>query len=267
MLLFTGKITMPARFFTLLIAIATLLLSGTFSASANMRAAHYLILPPSFSLTQPPAVADLMVLAETLDIECGYAECRVRATYTISSNVQVSLPLIFIMPSEVPVRANVAGDDVPVVVSFDETQMWSPPEQSWMYSSTFPLYQAAFTGTVYPGENSIRVDYVQPLSLLERDYGYFTHSRYVEKFSYVMAPLKEWRLADDFTMTVTVSTPRKRTKRDGWSLFKSRKIDCGTPSQRVTKSSERLTLRIKYTQDFPDTFVCWAGDSDLLKND
>lgn len=238
------------------------------TASANMRAPRNLENAPSAALQAPlslrQATPTLRVQAETLKIDCDYERCQVQARYQFMADRAARLTFTFVMPDHTPVTAVVAGRTVQAELTADTREnAGTKPGRSAAKEST-ALFQAVFAGDVVAGENTVQVDYVQPLSLFERAYGYFTQSRSVEKFVYQMGPLREWTLAEDFSLAVSLSSPRARPERDGWSLFKSRSIDCGSPRQSVKKDGDRILLSLVYARDFPDTFVCRMGDSDLL---
>lgn len=114
------------------------------------------------------------------------------------------------------------------------------------------------------GDNFIQVSYQQKLGLFERDYGYFTHSRFTEKFTYALGPLKEWQLASDFSLEITLSTPQKRPGRDGWSFFKSRSISYQLDNGQAIKKDNKIIYHNRLDKNFPDVLICHMGDSDLL---
>lgn len=238
---------------------------SVFSAvtAANMRAPTNIQHAPSFSLSAPQNTK-LTVQKETLDIDCDYVRCFVEATYYIESEKSAELAFVFIMPDNTPVAARVAGEPRPAKVTRDGTQTWET-RYGWPRGTQLPLYQAAFTGKVNAGENTIVIQYSQPMTILERAYGYFTDSRSIEQFTYQLGPLKEWQLADSFSLEVMFASLRKRPDRDGgWSLFRSRDVDCMQPGQIKEKDDEYLILTFTFGKDFPDTLVCQAGDSGLL---
>jgi len=102
------------------------------------------------------------------------------------------------------------------------------------------------------------------LSILEARYGYFTRSRFVETFTYLLGPLKEWTLADDFQLDIEVLTLAKRPERDPWSLLKRRAINCSLANAKLTRYGGWVIYRAKLTKQFPDQLVCRLGDQDLL---
>lgn len=245
---------------TRLVAIATLLLFCTMT-QANMRAPMHIHYPPSFTLSSPQT-DQLTVEKEKLNIDCNYQHCDVQAVYFIRSAIRAELAFIFILPEKVPVQASVTGTLRPAIVTLDESHTWTSPFPG---DDQFPLYQAAFSGNIRPGINIINIKYRQPLTILERAYGYFTDSRSIEQFTYQLGPLKEWNLSDNFSLEVSLSTLRKRPERNGgWSLLRSRTIDCLQPTQLLERDGDNLNLMLKFGKDFPDTLVCQTGDSDLL---
>ncbi|WP_300001871.1 hypothetical protein [uncultured Cedecea sp.] len=228
---------------------------------ANMRAPMRIDYAPSFSLNAPKA-SQLIVEREKLNIDCNYQYCDVQAVYFIHSEVSEELAFVFVLPENTPVEVRVTGALRPSKVTQDKSQTWILPE--W-HSRPLPLYQAAFSGSVRTGMNIINIKYRQSLTILERSYGYFTASRSIEQFTYQLGPLKEWTLADNFSLQVTLSSLRQRPDRDGgWSLMKSRAISCLTAGQILENDRDHLNLTLTFGKNFPDTLVCQAGDSDLL---
>lgn len=256
-------------------ALAVFILAFASGAWANMRAPMRHIELPSQQLTPPQGqkpMPQLVVQSETLDVDCDYNRCWVEVVYHITSSADATLDFAFIMPANTPVETKVSGKYSAAKVSLERAapEMSDSPYGGRCWSLTecasiLPLYRATFTGNIFKGKNTIEVAYFQPITHLERAYGYFTSSRSIEVFAYEMAPLKEWRLADDFTLKVTLSALRERPERDGGSsLFRSRSVNCALPGQKVEKDGNYLNLEATLDQNFPDTLVCNIGDSDLI---
>lgn len=204
----------------------------------------------------------LTVQNETLNIDCDYVSCDVQAVYKILSAKPAELEFAFILPTDTPVEARVAGSLQIATVTPNNKYMWEPT-----FSSTGeqPLFQAVFRGKVSIGTNIITIKYQQPLMIREYDYGYFSSGRSVESFTYQLGPLKQWQLDKDFSLEINLSSLRKRPERDGgWSLRKSRSIDCKLAGQVVENDSDNLNLTVKLGKKFPDNLICKIGDSDLL---
>lgn len=228
---------------------------------ANMRAPRIVEYAPSYSLSRPPGDM-LTVQNETLNIDCDYVSCDVQAVYKILSAKPAELEFAFILPTDTPVEARVAGSLQLATVTPNNKYMWEPT-----FSSTGeqPLFQAVFRGKVSIGTNIITIKYQQPLMIREYDYGYFSSGRSVESFTYQLGPLKQWQLDKDFSLEINLSSLRKRPERDGgWSLRKSRPIDCKLAGQVVENDSDNLNLTVKLGKKFPDNLICKIGDSDLL---
>ncbi|WNI84118.1 hypothetical protein [Citrobacter portucalensis] len=243
------------------IAVIATLIAFSSLTHANMRAPMHINHAPSFSLAVPQT-GRLTVEKEKLNIDCDYQHCDVQAVYFVRSDTPEDLAFIFVLPENTPVEARVTGTLRSTSVTKDEMHTWTSPEPD---GRQLPLYQAAFSGSIKAGMNIINIKYRQPLTILERAYGYFTDSRSIEQFTYQLGPLKEWTLADNFSLQVTLSSLRKRPERDGgWSLMKSRAIDCLQPDQVQENDSDHLNLMLTFGKNFPDTLVCQIGDSDLL---
>ncbi|UYZ84654.1 hypothetical protein MTZ49_03560 [Entomomonas sp. E2T0] len=259
----------------LVLAIMIILLFTTY-AMANMRAAMRNWQPPSSVLKAPQvdsanmennSLPNLEVLQETLKINCDHYQCQVNAAYHVNTKEKEALKFEFILPIDTKVTATINTVAVTTNVTMDNTYRFQEDEISSMsrFENSFQVYKADFSGTLQKGDNIIEVNYIQPLSILEADYGYFISSRFVENFIYILAPLKEWKLADNFVLNVEVSTVKKRPDRNPWSLFKSRAINCSLTNGKTTKENGKVVYRNKLTKEFPNNLICTMGDSDLLK--
>lgn len=245
---------------TTIIAVIITLFSA---AQANMRAPRIIDHAPSSFMTSPQGNM-VTVQKENLNIDCDFRRCNVQAVYYITSEKSAELAFAFIMPTYTPVEARVTGTLQPTVVKLDEKHTWISP---YWDREKLPLYEAVFSGKILAGANVINIKYNQPLTIMERAYGYFTASRSIELFTYQLGPLKEWHLADDFSLNLSISSLRKRPDRDGgWSMLKSRVIDCMLPGQVLESDSDNLNLTLKIDKNFPETLVCKIGDSDLIGN-
>ena len=107
--------------------------------------------------------------------------------------------------------------------------------------------------------------------MTETHYGYFTRSRFASGFGYELWPLKEWNLAEDFTLNVDVRTADyssfRRTlfgSRNALRLYGTSKNDNDQvmPCAGVEYSQEDLFLRarVKWRRDFPDVLRVSYGE-------
>lgn len=259
-----------------LLVLFIMMLLATY-AMANMRAPMRYWQPPSSVLKVPPvnsanmennALSNLEVVQETLKINCDHYQCQVNAAYHVNAKETEALKFEFILPIDTKVTTTINTVEAINNVTMDDVYHFQEDEVSSMsrFENSFQVYKADFSGILKKGENIIEVNYIQPLSILEVDYGYFTRSRFVENFIYILAPLKEWKLADDFALNVEVSTVKKRPDRDPWSLFKSRAINCSLTNGKTTKENGKVIYRNKLTKEFPNNLICTMGDRDLLKD-
>lgn len=244
----------------------------TSHAMANMRAARQYWQAPSSSLWQLSAqnITVFKVLHEQLRIACDHDKCHVEATYQIQASQASQLPLEFILPTSAVVVAKVNGISCHTQLSLESSTAWLTSTQADAINgygrSGWEIYKANFIAPMQQGVNEITVYYTQPLSILEVRYGYFVRSRFVETFTYILAPLKSWVLADDFKLEVEVLTLIQRPERDPWSLFKRRSINCHLPNPTITRQSGWIIYRAKLAGAFADNLLCTLGDSDLIKD-
>lgn len=243
---------------------------------ANMRAPMSLPQPPSSILKAPSAqepestatMPQIMVLNEQLAIECDDVECDVQATYQLQSATQSPLLVFeFVLPADVAISADINQQTIPVEFAVSEPLEGKPDEQHSYWRdpdfAAFTVHKAIFKGALKAGNNTIHVRYTQPLSIFESDYGYFQSSRYVERFLYILSPLREWDLAADFKMNIEVSTLKKRPQRNG-GLFKKRSMYCDLPNVKETVKDGKIIHQYTIGKDFPDQLICIMGDKDLL---
>lgn len=253
------------------ILIVTLITCSAFTM-ANMRAAIQYWQAPSSTLLQGPVqnTAGFKVLHEQLRIACDHDKCHVEATYQIQADQAIQLPLEFILPTSAEVVAKVNDIASHTQLSLESPTPWLTAAQTESMNgygrNIWEIYKASFVAAMQKGINEITVYYTQPLSILEVRYGYFVSSRFVETFTYILAPLKSWQLADDFKLDVEVLTLIKRPERDPWSLFKRRSINCHLPNPKITRQSGWIIYRTQMAKSFPDNLVCTLGDKDLLKD-
>lgn len=221
--------------------------------------------PSSFlnTVSSSSSVKSLEVQKERLSIDCSYTHCDVDAVYYIVAKQSESLQFEFILPTEVAVTANINGQDSIATLSMTYYDI-SGEQGNIEENFGRQLYKAVFYGQLNTGDNFIQIRYQQKLGLFERDYGYFTHSRFTEKFTYALGPLKEWQLAPDFSLDITLSTPKQRPDRDGWSLFKKRSISCQLDNSQQIKKGDKIIYYSRLDKQFPDELVCYMGDTDLL---
>lgn len=221
--------------------------------------------PSSFlnTVSSSSSVKSLEVQKERLSIDCSYTHCDVDAVYYIVAKQSESLQFEFILPTEVAVTANINGQDSMATLSmtyYDISGERGNIEENFGRQ----LYKAVFYGQLNTGDNFIQIRYQQKLGLFERDYGYFTHSRFVERFTYTLAPLSEWQLAPDFIMDIKLSTLHSRPSRDGWSLFKWRAVSCGLEGGETVRKGEKIVYHNQLSKNFPPELTCNMGDSDLV---
>lgn len=250
----------------------TLLLGAVLSCPipvlANLRAPGVFWLAPSGALSNP---VGLEVLGETLDFDCDEAQCKVKAVYKVQADRPLNLAFEFMLPVQTTVNAQVADQHVPTEVT--PAGHWQPDQEDirlpgMRWAKELPIYRATFQGQLGVGVNRIEVSYIQPLGHYEARYGYFTTSRWITFFQYELQPLKEWTLASDFSLDISVSMPRRPSGEGVWSSIfsKSRSIECFMPDAAVTRQDDRLVYRARRGRDFPDHLVCQMGDHDLLSD-
>lgn len=218
----------------------------------------------------------LVVLREDLRIHCYFSACKVEVTYQIESRNEMKVEFRFILPTAAQIEPRL-NDQVLTVSKMGpivdlENESWLNEGQKIFLSKKEqlenPLHAASFEGRVQQGRQSLMVNYVQPSSLILRRPYLFREARGRAGFAYVLAPLKEWELHEDFELKVQFSwdlPPRGFFARVFGSGY--RRIECNGKKQDFkTNEKERKpdepivqSFEIVYKKDFPDLFMC-EGD-------
>jgi hypothetical protein len=218
--------------------------------------------------------ADVKVQREELTFDCGRQFCKVKAAYWLDAKNAFSTELSFITPNEVGVKAQVNQQ----VVESNTKPLQITRTQERRLQKEFPnnaddlrkLHQASFPAQLNAGENQVEVEYSQPLYEFEADYGYFKKSRFLSAMRYEVWPLQEWKLAEDFTLTVQATfQPQVKPNFLERSLGTIEIIRCfddrqDSPlpmDQRKTPYSQQATF---IGAKLPNRLVCLMGDDDLV---
>lgn len=254
------------RYWSLLLLVAT-----SQGVHANMRGPVFKSEGSSSSLYPK---ADVKVQREELSFDCSRSFCKVKVAYWLEAKQGASTELSFITPNESEVKAQV--NQQPVESKTKPLQVMRSQERR--LQKEFPnnaddlrkLYQASFPAQLNAGENRVEVEYSQPLYEFEADYGYFKKSRFLSALRYEVWPLKEWKLAEDFTLTVHAnfqpqSKPNFLERNLGTieiiRCFDDRQ-DAPLPTdQRKTPYGQQATF---IGAKLPNRLVCLIGDDDLV---
>lgn len=273
--------------------IATMLLLGTAMPTlANIRAPKEFHYPPSSALYH--SEMNLTVQKEKLTFLCDEQACDVTATYYIKAPTEQELVFEFILPANVNVSARVgnAGISVQTIsVSKPLDDREKDALLSLFSNKLGQLFKANFRGILHRGINDIQVKYIQPLSAIERDYGYFKEGQFVKYLQYELWPLKEWHLSEDFNLELVVKMKRmqpnwwKRTfgtvRSMSCSIVRFRKCDSNSSNSTAKdafsfckdysflpknpiQQGEYLVLTTSLDQNLPERLICEMGDNDLL---
>ncbi|MCC5835915.1 MAG: hypothetical protein JJU20_14405 [Opitutales bacterium] len=194
--------------------------------------------------------------------------CAITARYRVYASDSADLGLEFVGSAEGELHWKL-GDQSGVarLVAQDDTVSKTESESpldDWQIQPA--LYSAFFTLAVEPGEQLIELQYKQPTSYMEVDYGYFRSSKFVHSVDYLIGPIKEWELAEDFEMRVQVhiedaitgTWARMRSRDDRiWMVEEDR--NALDPTEVVR---ERNSLASSWTfgaADLPDTVRVYVG--------
>jgi hypothetical protein len=185
------------------------------AASANMRAPYRLAFTSGGALIP---VKGLTVLSEKLkfhfenfaagnisEVTAKKHRCKVETTYKINSATAQSASFEFISPSSESVLIKINGvrtvskSDILFNDDRNDSGSWSRDVKT--------SYSIKFNSDLQKGINEIEVSYIQPVSIFETKYGYFTKSEYSNSVSYEFWPIKEWNIDKNFTAEIEISAP------------------------------------------------------------
>lgn len=180
-----------------------------------------------FQVTKYPSGAlenkskGLFVNSENLSFECtaiypNVSEketyCTVIAKYSISADASGNHRFEFILPSKQDVEVKIQSEKKSVnlekiqandLIKFGiSTILLKTSEKE---ESEVSVYIAKFEGKIEKGNSEIVVSYRQDFSISQIGKSYVSSGTYNSDFRYFLWPLKEWSMADDFKMEISVS--------------------------------------------------------------
>ena len=238
-------------------------------AAANMRGPRVVEQSPSSALYKPKD-ADLVVTREDLTFTCGAAKsCQIVAEYHIRADAAVTVELAFVTPGQVTIQAQV-GDAKADVKTVDARPIPDDTLHAWGFGiRRDELHEARFQAALTEGQNIIRVEYVQPIALVETGYGYFWDGEFVDTWVYESWPLQEWKRSEDFTLNLTVSTPRAKPSWWARNIGNYTEVACSMwPTEfKPTRKDEggRLWLTGTLTE-VPDRIHCTRGSDEYVSD-
>lgn len=258
-------------------------------AWANLRAPVELPRYPSSTLYQPGRA--VVALREALTFTCNAEKCDVIADYHVVAQAKAVRHFEFILPTQANVVVQLGNTSVPVqVVASEPFDLREQQAVSRYFNKTAmgTLYRASFTSPLQLGFNTIRISYPQPLSKLERDYGYFKKGRFVNVLQYELWPLKTWVRSVDFEIQLLI---KMQQAKPGWwrrHFGTGRSLVCrqvtfeacdftqddlqeladctqtSTFSEKPVQQVDYLVLTTILKDNLPDRLFCEMGDEDLL---
>ena len=233
---------MKTRLFVFLI----IFLLKTVDVSANLRAPLNISHSPSsnfYHLTN-----DAEVLQENMTLECDWQFCDVSVDYFVELARPISATVDFIIPKEVTISAKVDKTFVAVQkksVPFGNDPREKDREIKDFSEKTDGLFKASLPLSVNKGQHQISINYQQPLSQEEVDYGYFSEGYFIGVFQYELWPLNEWKIAADFKFELTVNL-KEELLGDWWdSLFSEVNMTCFTVTFTQCEDNETMCRTLK----------------------
>lgn len=189
------------------LALALLAVPLAGPAGANMSAPQTEHSPSTAMATPGPSLA---VLSEDLSMTCNRGGCLVQAVYLVCSSGDGIWPLEFVLPEPAEVRATAGGREQIVTAL---PYQWHDPAPKSGGPQGLPrmhflpkLYRARFVAELTGGEHFVQVQYVQPWGASQRHFdGYFKGWLKSKVIRYELWPLRGWRLAPRFKLSVHIT--------------------------------------------------------------
>lgn len=131
--------------------------------------------------------------------------CKVLAIYKIKSEKRNAASFDFITPSVNDFLVKINNEKKSTIVKAKKLQKTGV--RFGKMKKNHYLYTVKFNSVIKKGISSIEVTYLQPISIYENDYGYFTSSKWSSYVEYQYWPIKEWKRDNNFTSEILVSVP------------------------------------------------------------
>lgn len=236
----------------------------------NARAPKVVPRGPSTAAFPAAAALNLVVLSEELTFKCQATRCDVQARYRIEAPSAVRVELSFVMPLPAPLRVTLGSGiattrvrAVPAgVLREDELEPW----QRDFDLVALPKYQATFVAPLASGENTVTVDYQQPLGKYEHGHGYLSRGRFTDYFRYELWPLSEWRRAPGFHIAGDVMIHRPAPS--WWKRTFSQPLSVGCSgagdNHELLQKGDDLHFSFRIVAPIPRRLWCHIGDEDLV---
>jgi hypothetical protein len=240
-----------------------LLLAAAQLGHANARAPLELARHGSEAATGT-SVPGVVVVSEALDLSCSGESCRVTASYTFISERAAETQVRFVLPEREPLTVRVNDRETSVDVNALEPTL-PPSSFGGLEREPRQRWQAELSANLAPGINLMVARYEQPLGLIETSSGYFRSSKFAQVFRYELWPLKEWTLADTFSLRIALTVPREPSFWDRLSEPAAVATCSGLPLDRGPSRSLALRRSLSEVEDryaidldrrFPDTLEC-----------
>lgn len=265
----------------LIIFFAIFLVFITASVLANLRAPYYRFFKGSGMLYSKGS--NLTVQKEKLEILCdspysGKLDgvmakihyCRIKAVYFFDSEKTKIYNFSFVLPVNEKISVSI-NTETGIKTDTKLLSQEFNGNKSWHYHDD-TLYQADFQAEIKSGNNTIIIEYSQPISVHETKYGYWTASQYLSEINYELWPLKEWKLSSDFSLDLEI------TVEDDDSLWRSL---FGTSNDllliglskdkrtlyrelKIEEKKAKLFLKTSFNNNFPDSLALLFGSKETL---
>ncbi len=237
---------------------------GAQPAAANLRAPitrH----APSGALRGPGQ--GLSVVSESLRIQCG-GDCAIKAVYHVRAREAGSRQFEFILPrsSQVTVKTATSSPQAhtgPFVLPERESPGGEP-----RFITSVPLAKATFQAVLQKGGNELAISYQQPWGQEERKFeGYFSGWKSARVLRYELWPLKEWRLAKEFSLRIRITvSPEAAAGQKALLLAYPTRAGKPVVWQQVPaqRDHQGIAFNLDLGRDFPDRLEILLGPEDIL---
>lgn len=212
---------------------------------------------------------EALYIGEMKAVSKQIRNCKVNANYYISVTKAGDYSFEFVLPtnSQVLVSSNSAlpAEFTPTILEEVKAEKWPHRDHN--------LYKCNFTATLKEGENTLLVQYSQPMNTKEVNYGYMTKSEWRTEFGYELWPLKEWQKGNNFSIKVQYSFQNERSTIERMfgsdtkaSLFRQDKDGQNTKLiESKLDWDPNLQVTTDFGKDFPDVLLIKAGSQKYIK--
>jgi hypothetical protein len=176
-------------------------------ALANIRAPRRRPVPEAQHLKSVGTV--LAVKSENLKVECDQESCKFAVSYQLVNSAieSVTIDTTFVAPVNGTIQLT-CPSGASAYSPLRSLALVDDAEKRAREGDDSPaLSEATVRCEIPSGDSNIQINYEQLAGLYEEGVSYFSSSWFRRFFYYELAPLKEWRLSEDFKLNFQFTVP------------------------------------------------------------